>query len=513
MGSTADAIEASIDLTRFNEELAAEKNDAAKLAEMKILATEAFSGILKTAISVRFQPCLKTNVAALRERKTGRPDGQERLAQTCNERANSMTIDSFVNTQIPDFQFVLPESFEPREFLKGRLTKRLDDARYLISLILWKMATGRTDERGRVPLMAKYLEQVMAKDDCYRVMDRLLDEGIIHRDYYIQGERSYSYWLGNQFRDVRHVRVTPTDKRLSNRLHSFFERQKAEHELRMLPVHHHLRQQQFRLGIDMQQAEMVIGEMPIEKNAYDCQAIVARNLAGRRFLFKVGKYGRISNNICNMSRLLRRALRHNGNPLFTLDIKNSQPALLATMIDATATGRTARRREQPLYDPESQQGQATPDGSRYCELAYCELAYSGRLYDFIQEELNCMSRDEIKRRFLCDVLAKRKANSQGDEYPSVIESWFSKVFPAIYSFIRRINRSGWEHANLIRMLQQAEADLVIGTVCETLRVKCPTTFVVTLHDSVYSTEENMPTIRSAFEEAFESSGYRFALSC
>jgi hypothetical protein len=43
--ATSDAIEASIDLARFNEELAAEKYDAAKLAAMKSLASEAFSGM------------------------------------------------------------------------------------------------------------------------------------------------------------------------------------------------------------------------------------------------------------------------------------------------------------------------------------------------------------------------------------------------------------------------------------------------------------------------------------
>jgi hypothetical protein len=43
--ATAEAIEGNIDLTRFNEELAAEKNESTRLAAMKKLTTEAFSGM------------------------------------------------------------------------------------------------------------------------------------------------------------------------------------------------------------------------------------------------------------------------------------------------------------------------------------------------------------------------------------------------------------------------------------------------------------------------------------
>lgn len=75
------------------------------------------------------------------------------------------------------YQFVLPQSFDPSEFLTGPLTKRLDDARYLVALINMKTAHGCVDDRGGVPLRASYLRNVMAMHDCKKVIDALIEGG------------------------------------------------------------------------------------------------------------------------------------------------------------------------------------------------------------------------------------------------------------------------------------------------------------------------------------------------
>jgi hypothetical protein len=90
-----------------------------------------------------------------------------------------------------------------------------------------------------------------------------------------------------------------------------------------------------------------------------------------------------------------------------------------------------------------------------------------------------LTRDDLKKRFLADVVAKRKANRHGDEYRSNVEDTFRRLFPTVYQFIRDINRDGWEHATLIRRLQQEESKLVIETVAADLVVRHPEVFVLT----------------------------------
>ena len=147
---------------------------------------------------------------------------------------------------------------------------------------------------------------------------------------------------------------------------------------------------------------------------------------------------------------------------------------------------------------------------------YCELVQSGRFYDFLLSKLEIetcpnFTRDDLKKRFLADVVAKRKANRHGAEYPSDVEDAFRRLFPSVYQFIREINRDGWEHENLIRRLQQKESKLVIETVAAELVVRNPEVFVLTLHDAIFTTASGIPIVVGAFEAAFDQIGYRMAL--
>ena len=173
------------------------------------------------------------------------------------------------------------------------------------------------------------------------------------------------------------------------------------------------------------------------------------------------------------------------------------------------TGEPQGNQPDTNYDSENE----LPGGVGQANLEqYCSLTQSGEFYDFLVYEMSGMTRSEIKKRFLCDVLAKRKASKAGAEYRSDIEDRFAALFPPVYRYIRATNKHGWEHANLIRQLQRAESDLVIGRVCEGLRLRHPKMFVLTLHDAIYSTEQNMTKIRAEFGRAFDETGYPMSLS-
>ncbi len=236
------------------------------------------------------------------------------------------------------YQFVLPESFEPREFLSAKLHRRADDARYLASTILWKTAIGRVDDRGRVVLNAKSLNNIMAKDYTAKVIGSLCEAGVIHRDHYIRGEKSYSYWLGDRFRFDQHIRRNATDGRLIGRLQKFQESWKEKQRSRMREVHFHLERQQQRLKIDVDYAKSILATFPRDKNLFDTQGLLVSNLAKHRMHFSVGQYGRVANAITNLSRDLRPALRHKGKPLHSVDIRSCQPALLGHLVAKAAGG-------------------------------------------------------------------------------------------------------------------------------------------------------------------------------
>ena len=122
-----------------------------------------------------------------------------------------------------------------------------------------------------------------------------------------------------------------------------------------------------------------------------------------------------------------------------------------------------------------------------------------------------LARPEIKRRFLADVLAKRKANANGAEYPSAVEVAFRLEFPGVWRFIRVVNRDGWEHWRLIRVLQRLESWLVIDQVCQRFMSRQPTEFIITLHDALFVRPAAVERVIETFNEVFDELDFRMTL--
>jgi hypothetical protein len=428
--------------------------------------------------------------------------------------------------------FRLPESFEPTEFLRSpKLLTLADDARYFVSLILTKLARRDVDSDGRVRLMAKYLRRVMHKRHYKAVVDALLERGVVTRSPYAVGIKAFGFMLADRFRFDKHIRVPATCPRLIGRLQSFHEQAETERRSRMLPVHFGLERQQWQLEIDGETARDILKTIPPESNPYDVQGVLVSDIEQRDFHINVGHYGRISNNISSMKRELREALRHNGEPLSQVDVKCCQPALLGQLVvtsRADGTDREPRNktntRDNADRDDRASKG-TTHNGSKYdapvwakCDdlARYCELVQSGTFYEFMLASpkiRSCpnLTREQLKRQFLADVLAKKKANDRGAEYPSVVEDCFREWFPSPYRFIRRFNNDGWEHANLIRELQRQESKLVIETVAADLLTRHPRLFLISLHDALFTTARGVPAVVDAFETAFERSGFPMKL--
>jgi hypothetical protein len=370
------------------------------------------------------------------------------------------------------------------------------------------------DEDGYVRLMAKHLRNVMNYDNYSAVVDALLDGGAVSRVPYQVGERSFGYTLADRFRDDRHVRTPATDSRLIGRLDAYHSQVEAERLARMKPVHSALERLQWRLQIDANIAREILTGLSAESNPFDTQGILVADIVNRDFHVNVGRFGRLSNNITSMKRELRAALNVGGLPLHHVDIRCCQPALIgqAARQAARQAGRQGQgqRQGQPaasIYDA----GNTIPLKSDLDE--YCRLVQNGTFYDFMLAKLethSCLSltRDELKKRFLADVVAKRKANDRGSEYPSAVEDCFRELFPTVYRFIREINRDGWEHANLIRELQRRESRLVIETIATDLLLRFPRMFLLTLHDAIFSQPHDIPHVVRAFGAAFDAMDYK-----
>ncbi|MFM9961852.1 MAG: hypothetical protein ACKV2Q_11575 [Planctomycetaceae bacterium] len=446
--------------------------------------------------------------------------------------------------------FVLPASFHPGEFLKSpKLQSRWDDARYFISLILRKLARWDVDHLGLVRLHAKHLMAIMYQVTYAAVIEALVDGGAVERFPYQVGQRSFGYRLAARFVADKHVRMPATDQRLIQRLEKFRDDCSEERQARLKPVHHALAEQQVRLQIHGNRAREILGGLPHDENQFDCQSVLVGDIEERDFHLTVGQYGRVANSITSLKRELRDELHVGGKRLGSVDLSCAQPAFVAKVMQDASRDvggasrpnliesanfrfpgflRTETEGKDTRQASGAGRGQRAAGGSNYdsslseavhydssrsatqnadFEL-YRSLVQRGELYEVLLADLgHSISRDTLKRRFLADVIAKRKASFRGGEYPSAVEDKFRERFPTVYHFIRAVNRDGYEHSNLIRLLQRAESSLVIETVAADLLARHPRMFVISLHDALFTTAEHLPKVEQAFRRAFEETNF------
>jgi hypothetical protein len=401
--------------------------------------------------------------------------------------------------------FILPASFDALELLPRSLHKFADDARYLASSILRKTARGQADDYGYVPLKAEYLIQIISERKCKEIVESLLAAEAIHRTPYQVGVRSFAYRLDDRYQADPHIRLPIESKRLLRNLerHSAICREEATR--RMKPVHHTLARLQNDLQIDGAESKAILTTLPAKSNRFDVQGVLIRDILDRRFRLSVGNYGRVANSITSLKREIRSALRSSGTPLAGVDISCAQPCLLSLLIRICQenVGSYIGTPWLPLLPP------VAPCSSVALFAAVC---LSGSLYAVLECRLRdagyIWTRDEVKKRFLTDVLAKKKASTAGAEYPSAIENVFKAEFPGVWKFIRDVNEDGWEHARLIRLLQQLESWLVIEQVCVRFVQQYPGEFLISLHDAVYCRPEMLGALTDSFEQVFSELDFR-----
>jgi len=428
--------------------------------------------------------------------------------------------------------FALPESFEAAAALPGKLAKRTDDANWLLSTIIRKSAHQETDDYGYARLDSRILRRVMSRRDQPAVVRALVNADWIRPPApYCPGVKCKGYALTVTHRDERCKLVPASDPHITRRIHRECERLRVEALDRWLPVHHALNRAQHGLTIGPE-ADAIVAAL--KDAARLGQYILVADIRNGNFRFSIGTTGRVFNAITGLKRELRKALRLDGEPIAGVDIRCTQPALLAmlmgrvgarnvtTYIQCLPPGVSRLYRTAspwPLSDDGSSgfagplpsmpsvvrsdfAPASTPD-FRVFQSLVCE----GDLYDDLVRRCAVENvplpddpRESVKKALLRDVIAKRGA------YPCVFEDVFRRAFPSVYRFVRCVNRD--DHRELVRILQRLESWLVVETVAPLFVDRIP---ILTLHDAIYARARDVGLVQEVFTQTFQRLGFRLAL--
>jgi hypothetical protein len=132
------------------------------------------------------------------------------------------------------------------------------------------------------------------------------------------------------------------------------------------------------------------------------------------------------------------------------------------------------------------------------EIEFKQRVMNGTIYDHLMGMTGYSSRGKFKKDFFQGVLYGD--NTANYSKVNKITHAFRATYPTVWEFILESKVGGFEQ--LARDMQTRESRLVIGQVCGRLALHHPDIPVITIHDSLMTIPEHVPTVVRIMEEEF-----------
>lgn len=379
-----------------------------------------------------------------------------------------------------------------------------EDALYFLHLIFRQRIFKKRHRDDFVPLKQAYLKQQMDQLQVKPIIDRLIIAGVVECDgTFICGKKSLGYRLRQDLRSAEHERYTLSDNRLLRRLKRWHE--KGQDIAPSVPVHVGLKERFDLLTVDSSAALRDVeayyqstwtalkgirsatrkrtkarDKRNAERHAIDAW------VNGNCF-FHIDDFGRIHTNLANLSSRLRKYVSLQGEPLYEIDLCNSQPLILACLMirfyqndkksfskdenesfdfksdllrfldrlnKTKAKATTTHPSTIPSHNDDILGGIKLPEDG----MEYVRLCQTGTLY-----EETLPKKEFFKSMF-------------GKELPVFVKD----RFPSLSEVVRFAKYDDYRH--LAHMLQRTEAKIMIHGAAGRLIEKGK--FVATIHDSL-----------------------------
>ena len=390
----------------------------------------------------------------------------------------------------------LPQSLDLAPFLPE---KWRDYGRFAVGGLYLRhhLEKQREDDDFR-PLSSVALKEVLPKRNYKDILDGLKAGGIIEdqlnergRERYCAGRESKGYRLTAAYRDDRFRAEWLTHHELVRKVRVRREREKARHPAEL---HRHLREMFAHLG--------VTDDFPKVSLPMTC-------IADREFFFEICPQGRVHTNLTNLGRNLREFIRHDGRPLWMVDIANSQPLIMALTLRSEAKMPNDFLSYRGKTPPSSHQIPPTPpsttslpyvgtywDTHQNVPNKFLELCLEGRFYEYLMP-LTGYDRATVKERFFAVAYGKPWQAAK-----SKVGQVFAAEFPAEWAKIRAINAK--DHGSLARHMQTVESYLCVWRTCGALMREFPSAPLYTLHDCLVTDHEHIDSFATRLRAEFRA---------
>jgi hypothetical protein len=381
-----------------------------------------------------------------------------------------------------------------------------DRARWLVGRVYLEHHLRSEAHRDDfVPLWSQALKEVMSARYYRPIINAAVGARVLEEDssYWATGGGragySKSFRVGPLWRYRPFRSVWLTDPTVVRKVRA---RKERDERAVTAPVHQHLLTNLRRLEL---------------ADGFPTVSLPLATIAHQEWRFTVCQQGRAHTNLTSLRTDLRQYLRVGGRTLWQLDIRNSQPFFMALALrDAARLERDEdflhykahlQNINHTLHPSSSHQSPSSPyvvtgdclNNAHQRDITeYLDLCRTGLLYERLMDEVGLPrtqeNRDYVKRKFFAVCYGDvRDGNTR-------VGRAFQTAFPACWTAVCRLKAG--ERGGLARWMQTVESWTVLWRVGRRIMERYPNAPLLTVHDSVVTTEGYVEPFRALLEAGF-----------
>jgi hypothetical protein len=204
---------------------------------------------------------------------------------------------------------------------------------------------------------------------------------------------------------------------------------------------------------------------------------------------------RLDTNLTCLNKIFfdRHCIRLEDERLIEIDLKNSQPSLLAFLLKNPTNIKKFKKLKNITIPAVVMESDA---------IKFITLAEDGLLYDYMSNEIG-ETRERTKKVFLKIMFSKPGWND-------VTKTKIKKIFPTIIQWMDDFKKAAGDHRILAIVLQRIESEIFIDRIYRQLRKK---RFIIyTKHDCILCRESDSVAVRDIVINELTTIGMKFMLS-
>jgi hypothetical protein len=342
-----------------------------------------------------------------------------------------------------------------------------DYGRLFVHIVLVNAYKVNCEDTDYVPLKATLLRKQIHGKHTEAIKDALISIEAIECDgRYCPREKCLGYRLGPNYRKNWVGRIALKKKVL-------IKKRREWKPTLLTPVHEALWQWLNKLEINYEEAaKLLIGEENISQ-----KSLMLEKIAAKDWFFGVDERGRVYHNAACLWSKFRPYLSIGKETLVNVDIKNSQPLIFSVLLKKSISLSSFLPSNDATF--------------------FVSLVETGKLYDFLMEEVGIEDRSRFKKKFFAEIFYSRLGTE------TELSRQFSLLFPAVKKVIDYHKRN--DYRDLPLEMQRLEADLMISGVCNKLHALKTVPFL-SVHDSILTTARHAEQVKDIIKGTFSEVG-------